>query len=134
MSEQSIEGALRAHDSYSAGFETDIESITLEPGLDRETIEKISSRKGEPSWLLDWRLEAFEHWQTLEEPEWAHVNFPKIDFQAISYYSAPKSLDDAPSSLDEVDPELLRTYEKLGIPLHEQETLAGVRKNREAQT
>ncbi len=134
MSEQSIEGALRAHDSYSAGFETDIESITLEPGLDRETIEKISSRKGEPSWLLDWRLEAFEHWQTLEEPEWAHVNFPKIDFQAISYYSAPKSLDDAPSSLDEVDPELLRTYEKLGIPLHEQETLAGVRKNTETQS
>tara|TARA_E500000331_G_scaffold105511_1_gene102289 strand:+ start:233 stop:1732 length:1500 start_codon:yes stop_codon:yes gene_type:complete len=134
LSEQSIEGALRAHDSYSAGFETDIESITLEPGLDRETIEKISSRKGEPSWLLDWRLEAFEHWQTLEEPEWAHVNFPKIDFQAISYYSAPKSLDDAPSSLDEVDPELLRTYEKLGIPLHEQETLAGVRKNTETQS
>ena len=87
MSEQSIEGALRAHDSYSAGFETDIESVTLQPGLDRETIEKISARKGEPEWLLEWRLEAFEHWQTLEEPAWARVNFPKIDFQAISYYS-----------------------------------------------
>ena len=128
MSEQSIEGALRAHDSYSAGFETDIESVTLEPGLNRETIEKISERKGEPEWLLEWRLEAFEHWQTLEEPEWAHVNFPKIDFQAISYFSTPKSLEDAPSSLEEIDPELLRTYEKLGIPLHEQEALAGVRK------
>ena len=128
MSEQSIEGALRAHDSYSAGFETDIESVTLQPGLDRETIKKISARKGEPEWLLEWRLEAFEHWQTLEEPAWAHVNFPKIDFQAISYFSAPKSLEDAPSSLEEIDPELLRTYEKLGIPLHEQEALAGVRK------
>ena len=128
MSEQSIEGALRAHDSYSAGFETDIESVTLEPGLNRETIEKISARKGEPAWLLEWRLEAFEHWQTLEEPAWAHVNFPKIDFQAISYFSAPKSLEDAPSSLEEIDPELLRAYEKLGIPLHEQEALAGVRK------
>ena len=133
MSEQSIEGALRAHDSYSAGFETDIESVTLEPGLNRETIEKISARKGEPAWLLEWRLEAFEHWQTLEEPEWAHVNFPKIDFQAISYFSSPKSLEDAPSSLEEIDPELLRTYEKLGIPLHEQEALAGVRKKTDPQ-
>ena len=133
MSEQSIEGALRAHDSYSAGFETDIESVTLQPGLDRETIKKISARKGEPEWLLEWRLEAFEHWQTLEEPAWAHVNFPKIDFQAISYFSAPKSLEDAPSSLEEIDPELLRTYEKLGIPLHEQEALAGVRKKTDPQ-
>ena len=133
MSEQSIEGALRAHDSYSAGFETDIESVTLEPGLNRETIEKISARKGEPAWLLKWRLEAFEHWQTLEEPEWARVNFPKIDFQAISYFSSPKSLEDAPSSLEEIDPELLRTYEKLGIPLHEQEALAGVRKKTDPQ-
>ena len=133
MSEQSIEGALRAHDSYSAGFETDIESVTLEPGLNRETIEKISARKGEPEWLLEWRLEAFEHWQTLEEPAWAHVNFPKIDFQAISYFSAPKSLEDAPSSLEEIDPELLRTYEKLGIPLHEQEALSGVRKQTDPQ-
>ena len=133
MSEQSIEGALRAHDSYSAGFETDIESVTLQPGLDRETIKKISARKGEPEWLLEWRLEAFEHWQTLEEPAWAHVNFPKIDFQAISYFSAPKSLENAPSSLEEIDPELLRTYEKLGIPLHEQEALAGVRKKTDPQ-
>ena len=133
MSEQSIEGALRAHDSYSAGFETDIESVTLEPGLNRETIEKISARKGEPAWLLEWRLAAFEHWQTLEEPEWAHVNFPKIDFQTISYFSSPKSLEDAPSSLEEIDPELLRTYEKLGIPLHEQEALAGVRKKTDPQ-
>ena len=128
MSEQSIEGALKAHESYSAGFETDVESLTFEAGLNEETIKKISRRKSEPQWLLEWRLEAFEHWQSLRAPEWAHVRFPEIDFQAISYYSAPKSLEDAPRSLSEVDPELLRTYEKLGIPLHEQEALAGVHK------
>ena len=129
MSEQSVEGALKAHGSYSAGFETDVESVTFDAGLNKETIKKISARKGEPEWLLAWRLEAFEHWKSLEAPKWAHVNFPEIDFQKIAYYSAPKSLEDAPRSLDEVDPELLRTYEKLGIPLHEQEALAGVQKN-----
>ena len=129
MSEQSVESALKAHGSYSAGFETDVESVTFDAGLNKETIKKISARKGEPEWLLAWRLEAFEHWKSLEAPRWAHVNFPEIDFQKIAYYSAPKSLEDAPRSLDEVDPELLRTYEKLGIPLHEQEALAGVQKN-----
>ena len=129
MSQQSVEGALKAHGNYSAGFETDVESVTFDPGLNQETIKNISARKGEPEWLLAWRLKAFEHWTSLETPNWAHVQFPEIDFQEISYYSAPKSLEDAPRSLDEVDPELLRTYEKLGIPIHEQEALAGVRKD-----
>ena len=129
MSQQSVEGALKAHGNYSAGFETDVESVTFDPGLNQETIKNISARKGEPEWLLAWRLKAFEHWTSLEAPNWAHVQFPEIDFQEISYYSAPKSLEDAPRSLDEVDPELLRTYEKLGIPIHEQEALAGVRKD-----
>ena len=129
MSQQSVEGALKAHGNYSAGFETDVESVTFDPGLNQETIKNISARKKEPEWLLAWRLKAFEHWTSLEAPNWAHVQFPEIDFQEISYYSAPKSLEDAPRSLDEVDPELLRTYEKLGIPIHEQEALAGVRKD-----
>ena len=129
MSQQSVEGALKAHGNYSAGFETDVESVTFDAGLNQETIKNISARKGEPEWLLAWRLKAFEHWTSLEAPNWAHVQFPEIDFQEISYYSAPKSLEDAPRSLDEVDPELLRTYEKLGIPIHEQEALAGVRKD-----
>ncbi len=134
MSEQSVESALKAHDSYSAGFETEVESVTLDAGLNQETIEKISARKGEPEWLLAWRLEAYEHWKSLTPPRWAHVHFPEIDFQEISYFSAPKSLESAPKSLDEVDPELLRTYEKLGIPLHEQETLAGVQKDETQKT
>jgi Fe-S cluster assembly protein SufB len=129
LSQQSVEGALKAHGNYSAGFETDVESVTFDPGLNQETIKNISARKGEPEWLLAWRLKAFEHWTSLETPNWAHVQFPEIDFQEISYYSAPKSLEDAPRSLDEVDPELLRTYEKLGIPIHEQEALAGVHKD-----
>ncbi len=111
---------------YEAGFITDIESDTLPPGLNETVIRHISARKEEPEWLLNWRLEAFRHWQTMTEPHWAHVNYPKLDYQAISYYSAPKSKDDAPKSLDEIDPKLLDTYEKLGIPLREQEMLAGV--------
>jgi Fe-S cluster assembly protein SufB len=111
---------------YEAGFVTDIESETLPPGLNEDVIRFISNKKGEPQWLLDWRLKAFRVWQEMEEPEWAHVHYPKIDFQDISYYSAPKSMEDKPQSLDEVDPELLKTYEKLGIPLHEQAVLAGV--------
>ena len=109
---------------YEAGFVTDIESESLPPGLDEDTVRAISARKKEPQWLLDWRLEAFAAWKTMEEPEWAHVDYQKIDFQALSYYSAPKSQADGPKSLDEVDPELIRTYEKLGIPLHEQKMLA----------
>ena len=111
---------------YSAGFVTDIDSETLPPGLDETVVRFISERKGEPTWLTDWRLQALEKWSTMQAPNWAHVHHEPIDFQAISYYSAPKNQQDGPKSLDEVDPELLRTYEKLGIPLHEQAALAGV--------
>ncbi|MEQ8600430.1 MAG: Fe-S cluster assembly protein SufB [Devosia sp.] len=112
-------------DKYKYGFETDIESDVAPAGLTEDTIRFISAKKDEPEWMLEWRLEAFRRWQTMEEPNWAKVHYPKIDFQAISYYSAPKSFS-GPKSLDEVDPELLRTYEKLGIPLKEQAILAGV--------
>ncbi|GAA3911462.1 Fe-S cluster assembly protein SufB [Litoribacillus peritrichatus] len=111
---------------YEAGFVTDVESETLAPGLNEDVIRFISKKKNEPEWLLEWRLKALHVWQEMEEPKWAHVNYPEINFQDVSYYSAPKSMDDRPKSLDEVDPELLKTYEKLGIPLHEQEALAGV--------
>ena len=115
-----------AAQEYQAGFVTDIESDTLPPGLNEDVIRHISARKEEPQWLLDWRLEAFRHWQTMSEPTWATVDYPPIDYQSISYFSAPKSPDNAPKSLDEVDPKLLETYAKLGIPLREQEMLAGV--------
>ncbi|MGH1371272.1 MAG: Fe-S cluster assembly protein SufB [Cellvibrionaceae bacterium] len=111
---------------YEAGFVSDIESDTFEPGLNEDIIRRISAMKEEPEWMLEWRLKAFRSWLEMDEPDWAHVNYDKIDFQAISYYSAPKSMKDKPQSLDEVDPELLKTYEKLGIPLHEQMMLAGV--------
>ena len=111
---------------YRAGFVTDIESDTVPPGLDEDVIRLISAKKNEPQFLLDWRLEAFRHWQRMEVPTWAHVHYPPIDFQAISYYAAPRRNEDAPKSLDEVDPELLATYEKLGVPLHERAALAGV--------
>ncbi|MFD2229413.1 Fe-S cluster assembly protein SufB [Alkalimarinus sediminis] len=111
---------------YKHGFVTDIESDTFAPGLNEETVRKISARKNEPEWMLEWRLKAYRAWTEMTPPEWAHVNFPSIDFEDISYYSAPKSQENAPKSLDEVDPELLRTYEKLGIPLHERARLAGV--------
>jgi len=123
MTEQ-IDKALERE--YEAGFVSDIESETFEPGLDETVIRRISAMKEEPEWMLDWRLKAFAAWQEMEEPDWAHVDYQKIDYQAISYYSAPKSMADKPQSLDEVDPELLRTYEKLGIPLLEQQMLAGV--------
>jgi Fe-S cluster assembly protein SufB len=111
---------------YKHGFVTDIESETVPPGLNEDVIRLISAKKQEPEFLLEWRLQAFRHWQSMVEPRWAKVHHPPIDYQAISYYSAPKSKDDRPKSLDEVDPELLRTYEKLGIPLKEREILAGV--------
>ncbi len=111
---------------YEAGFVSDIESDTFEPGLDEDVIRRISALKGEPEWMLEWRLKAYRAWLEMDEPEWAHVSYPKIDYQAVSYYSAPKSMADKPKSLDEVDPELIATYEKLGIPLHEQMMLAGV--------
>ena len=111
---------------YSAGFVTDIESVTFPPGLSEDVIRKLSAIKKEPEFLLEWRLEAYRKWLEMTPPEWAHVQFPPVDFQDISYYSAPKSKADGPKSLDEVDPELLRTYEKLGVPLHERARLAGV--------
>jgi len=110
---------------YKPGFVTEMESDTLPPGLSEQVIRTISARKQEPEWLLAWRLDAYRHWLTLEEPHWPYLNYPPIDYNAISYYSAPKS-GNAPKSLDEVDPKLLETYSKLGIPLYEQKKLAGV--------
>src|SRR5688500_9576364 len=111
---------------YRHGFVTDIEQDTVPPGLNEDVIRLISAKKGEPEFLTEWRLKAYRHWLTMKEPEWAHVRYAPIDYQAISYYSAPKSTADAPKSLDEVDPKLLETYDKLGIPLHERARLAGV--------
>ena len=99
---------------YQHGFVTDIESDTLPPGLSEDVIRAISARKKEPEWLLDWRLKAYTHWLKMEQPDWAHLNIDPIDFQAISYFSAPKSDKDRPQSLDDVDPKLLETYDKLG--------------------
>ena len=118
--------ALVQNRKYAAGFVTDIESERVPPGLSEDVIRLISAKKQEPQWLLDFRLKAYRRWLTMDEPRWAHVQYPKLDYQAISYYSAPKSMKDAPKSLDEVDPKLLETYNKLGIPLREQEMLAGV--------
>ena len=115
-----------AETEYQYGFETHIEQDTLPPGLDEGVITHISRMKNEPDWLLEFRLNAYRHWLTLEQPDWGHLKIKPIDYQAISYYSAPKSKKAGPKSLDEVDPELLRTYEKLGIPLQEREMLAGV--------
>ncbi|MFU8815743.1 MAG: Fe-S cluster assembly protein SufB [Pseudomonadales bacterium] len=128
MADTSVEALVKRE--YQAGFITDIESDTLPPGLDESVVRFISAQKQEPEWLLQWRLEAYRAWLEMPTPEWAHVHFPPIDFQSISYFSAPKDQSDGPKSLDEVDPELLRTYAKLGIPLHEQEVLAGVVKDR----
>lgn len=124
MSQEQLDHLIKK--DYAAGFVTDVESDTLPPGLNEDVIAFISNKKNEPEWLLEWRLKAYRAWREMDEPDWAHVDYPKIDFDEISYYSAPKSMADKPQSLDEVDPELLRTYEKLGIPLHEQEMLAGV--------
>jgi Fe-S cluster assembly protein SufB len=114
-------------DKYKYGFETEIESDLAPMGLSTDIVRFISAKKNEPAWMLEWRLDAFERWQAMTEPTWAKVAYPKIDFQALHYYSAPKSTP-GPKSLDEIDPEILKTYAKLGIPLKEQELLAGVRK------
>jgi len=124
-SNEEIEQQLAGRE-YEAGFITDIESDTLPPGLNEDTIRFISAKKDEPQWLLDWRLQAYQHWLTLEEPTWAAVDYTPTDYQSISYFSAPKSDSDGPKSLDEVDPKLIETYKKLGIPLREYEALAGV--------
>ncbi|MES1944388.1 cysteine desulfurase activator complex subunit SufB [Salinisphaera sp. PC39] len=123
--EQDID-ELVADREYEAGFVTDLESDTVPPGLNEDVIRFISKKKEEPEWMTEWRLEAYRGWLQMKHPNWQHVHFPPIDYQAISYYSAPKSAKDKPKSLDEVDPKLLETYEKLGIPLKEQEVLAGV--------
>ncbi|MCC5792832.1 MAG: Fe-S cluster assembly protein SufB [Legionellaceae bacterium] len=111
---------------YEHGFVTDIAVETFEPGLSEEVIRRISAIKKEPDFMLQWRLKAYRHWLTMTEPAWSSVSYPAVNYQDISYFSAPKNKENAPKSLDEVDPELLRTYEKLGIPLREQEMLAGV--------
>ena len=111
---------------YQHGFVTDLESDTVPPGLDEDVIRLISLKKGEPEFLVEWRLKAYRHWLTMSEPHWANVTHTPIDYNEISYYSAPKSREDGPKSLDEVDPKLLETYEKLGIPLEERAVLAGI--------
>jgi Fe-S cluster assembly protein SufB len=110
---------------YKYGFYTDIEADSVPPGLNEETIAFISKKKGEPEWMLEYRLKAYQRWCQMKEPHWAFVQYPAINYQDIVYYSAPKKTE-GPKSLDEVDPEILKTYEKLGIPLHEQKALAGV--------
>ncbi len=139
MSEQAIEAKQenaevhkRVAQTYKDGFVTDIESDTFPPGLNEEVVRAISAKKEEPEWMLEWRLKAYEKWLTMEQPNWAKLNIPEIDFNAISYFSSPKSDENAPKSLDEVDPKLLETYAKLGVPLHEQEILAGVKKTKVA--
>ena len=111
---------------YKEGFVTEVETDTFPPGLDEDVIRALPTKKNEPEFMLDWRLSAFQRWQEMAEPSWAHVSYQPIDFQAISYYSAPRSVGDGPQSLDEVDPKILETYNKLGIPLQEQKFLAGV--------
>ncbi len=121
---ETIEGLVKQ--DYKYGFYTDVETDSAPPGLSEDTIRLISRRKNEPEWLTDWRLKAFRHWQTMQEPHWAKVHHEKINYQDIVYYSAPGKKGDGPKSLEDVDPKLLETYEKLGIPLRERERLAGV--------
>ena len=128
IDESTVEGvrSLEA-DKYKYGFDSDIEQEFAPKGLNEDIVRFISAKKDEPQWLLDWRLEAYARWLTLKEPKWAMVDYPEIDFQDAYYYAAPKSDDDKPKSLDEVDPEILAIYDKLGISLKEQEVLAGVK-------
>ncbi|HXK95096.1 MAG TPA: Fe-S cluster assembly protein SufB, partial [bacterium] len=118
-----IQDALK---DYKYGFTTDIEQVIIPKGLNEEIIRLISSKKHEPEFMLEWRLKAYRHWTKMEEPRWAHLKIAPVDYQEISYYAAPKDVSNRPKSLDEVAPEILATYEKLGIPLKEQEILAGV--------
>jgi Fe-S cluster assembly protein SufB len=121
---ETIEGLVQKE--YKYGFYTDVETDSAPPGLNEDIIRLISAKKKEPAWLTEWRLKAFRHWQTMKEPTWQFVKYPPVNFQDITYYSAPRQKTDAPKSLDEVDPKLLETYEKLGIPLRERARLAGV--------
>ena len=115
-----------AQQEYKYGFFTDIEADSVPPGLNEEVVRLISAKKNEPDFMLQWRLKAYRHWLTMKEPNWANIHYPPIDYQNTVYYSAPKSKQEGPKSLDEVDPELLETYRKLGIPLEEQQMLSGV--------
>lgn len=126
MSAESKEISDLVKQKYQHGFVTEIEQELVPPGLDEDVVRLISRKKGEPAFMTEWRLKAFRHWLTMTEPTWAHVRYTPIDYQSISYFAAPKNLADAPKSLDEVDPKLLETYDKLGIPLHERAKLAGV--------
>ncbi|MFQ8431541.1 Fe-S cluster assembly protein SufB [Amaricoccus sp. W119] len=126
VDQETVETVRSVGEKYKYGFSTDIETEYAPKGLNEDIVRLISEKNGEPDWLTDWRLKAFERWKTLEEPTWAMVHYPKIDFQDQYYYARPKSMVTRPKSLDEVDPELLATYEKLGIPLREQMILAGV--------
>ena len=121
---KTIEGLVKQE--YKYGFVTDVEADSAPPGLNEDIIRLISTKKKEPEWMTEWRLKAYRHWLTMTVPHWAKVHYPPIDFQDITYYSAPKTQAGGPKSLDEVDPKLLETYEKLGIPLKERERLAGV--------
>ncbi|MEX1035110.1 MAG: hypothetical protein WDZ54_04090, partial [Sneathiella sp.] len=125
IARETVDQVAAVSDKYKYGFISDIDADTAPIGLNEDIVRFISAKKEEPSWLLEWRLKAYRHWLTMIEPEWANVHYPKIDFQNIYYYSAPKEKYQ-PKSLDEVDPELLEVYKKLGIPLKEQEVLAGV--------
>jgi Fe-S cluster assembly protein SufB len=126
ITEETIKTVEGLGGKYTAGFVTDIESEKAPKGLSEDTVRFISAKKGEPEWMLEWRLKAYRHWLTMPEPKWAKVDFPEIDYQDAYYYAAPKSAADGPKSLEDVDPKLLETYEKLGIPLREREMLAGV--------
>ena len=125
--QETIDTVRSVGERYKYGFTTEIDTEYAPKGLNEDIVRLISERKAEPQWLLEWRLNAFRRWLEMEEPTWAMVDYPPIDFQDQYYYAAPASGEQGPASLDEVDPELLRTYEKLGIPLREQEVLAGVR-------
>jgi Fe-S cluster assembly protein SufB len=118
--------ATLANKEYKYGFVTDVEADSVPPGLNEDIVRLISAKKREPKWMLEWRLKSFRHWLTMKEPTWANIHYPAIDYQASTYYSAPKSKSTGPKSLEEIDPEVLKTYAKLGIPLKEQEMLAGV--------
>src|SRR5690348_4049247 len=126
MSKPAIELEELVARQYKHGFVTEIESDTVAPGLDEDVVRFISRKKNEPAFLTEWRLKALRAWQKMSEPNWAHVKIAPIDYQAISYYSAPRAKTDGPKSLEEVDPKLLETYAKLGVPLHERARLAGV--------
>ena len=126
VDQETVDAVRSVGERYKHGWESEIETEFAPKGLNEDIVRLISEKKNEPEWMLDWRLAAYRRWLQMDEPEWAMVDYPKIDFQDQYYYAQPASFKEKPKSLDEVDPELLRTYEKLGIPLREQMILAGV--------